>query len=747
MKNISDKNRSLVSTLLLAAILLSSVTCVFASLGGTVSADKGMAAVVSISENIPAEYSVVDQACDLIYQGKFDAAGDLFKKDSNSSSEQFEDATRQLSQIVDEYDDINQQMIQQREETYAKKLADLDNLRTEADVNDVNDITEVLASVAEVSELADKHQREELFSNKFVKGVLQKAIDKATGFEAEGKWLEAYVNCYAWLVVIDPNNEGYSDYAQQIYDKAAIAASLEDSPCETTEERYDGVDKKIFIRTINYLDLHYVNRIDYKEMAKKALERCRLLAEVMEFPPDDFKILSENQKTGYGYKQSLSAWSVALEAMQDEVERDSVGMNKDRFLNLFEKILKLNETTVDLPGPLLIAHFSEAALSSLDSYTIIVWPRQVQEFEKLMTNEFSGIGIEISKPKGKLTVSSLLPDTPAYKSGLDAGDVIEAVDGIETKDMTLTCAVRKITGPKGTKVKLTIKRPTVEGTHDIVITRGKIVVPTIRGWQRTDSGQWLYMIDPEDKIGYIRLTSFSAESSDDLERVLDELEDNGMKGLILDLRYNTGGLLESAIDVANKFIDKGMIVSRQSGFGRLPIYAEAQERGTHPDYPLVILVNSNSASASEIVAGALADKAHKRAILVGTRTHGKGSVQGVTNSIGDGAQLKYTMAYYHLPSGQRVESREEVKKEGRSDWGVGPNIVVDLNSEELKKMIDVQRANDVLVRADHDESKDEVKKYTIEETLESDRQLAVGLLVVRSKLVQAEALELAKSDS
>jgi carboxyl-terminal processing protease len=743
MKNTSNK-RSFVGALLLVTILLSSLTCVFAFLADTAFADNSITAV---SNDVPVEFSVVDQACDLICQGKFDAADELFKKDSDNSASQFGDATRQLSQIIDEYQDINRQMKLGREETYAERLASLDKLQTEADVNDVNDITEVLAAVAEVSELADKGQKKELFSDEFVKDVLQKAIDKAAGFEAEGKWLESYVNCYAWLVVIDPNNEGYLDYAQQVYDKATIVASLEDSPCETTEERYDGVDKKIFIRTINYLDLHYVNRIDYKEMVTKALDRCRLLGEVMEFPPDDFKILSENQKTGYGYRQSLSAWSVTMETMKEEFENDSTSMDRDRFLNLFEKILKLNETTIDLPEPLLIAHFSEAALSALDSYTIIVWPRQVQEFEKLMTNEFSGIGIEISKPKGLLTVSSLLPDTPAYKSGLDAGDIIQAVDGIETKDMTLTCAVRKITGPRGTKVKLTVKRPGEEGTNDIVISRGKIVVPTIRGWQRTDSGQWLFMIDPEDRIGYIRLTSFSAESSDELERVLDELEDRGLRGLILDLRYNSGGLLESAIDVANKFIEEGMIVSRQSGFGRLPVYAEARKRGTHPNYPLVILVNSNSASASEIVAGALADKTHKRAILVGTRTHGKGSVQGVTNSIGDGAQLKYTMAYYHLPSGQRVESREEVKKEGRDDWGVGPNIVVDLRSEELKKMIDVQRDNDVLVRADHEDINGAVKKHTLKETLESDRQLAVGLLVVKSKLVQAEALALAKSDS
>jgi carboxyl-terminal processing protease len=744
MKNTRNKKLSLMSFLLLVTILLSSVTCKSASFTSSLISNNENSV---IAESVSAEYSVVEQSCELIDQGKFDAASKLIKNNSDVSEGPLNGAARQLSQIIDEYQDINKKRELSREKTYSDRLAELDKLRDESDVNDVNDLTAILAAVADVSELTDEKQKEKLLSDEFVKNVFQKAIDKAANFEAEGKWLEAYINCYAWLVVIDPNNEGYSDYAQQIYDKATIAASLEDSPCETAEERYQGVSKRLFIRTINFLELHYVNEIDYKLMATKAIERCKLLAEVMEFPPENFKLSGENHKTGYEYKQSLSAWSVALENVMDEVEQDSAAINEDKFLNIFEKILNLNESTIDLPQTLLIAHFSEAALSALDSYTIIVWPRQVQEFEKLMTNEFSGIGIEISKPKGLLTVSSLLPDTPAYRSGLDAGDVIEAVDGIETKDMTLTCAVKKITGPRGTKVELTVRRPGEEATRDITITRGKIVVPTIRGWKRTDSGRWLYMIDQENKIGYVRLTSFSAESADDLENVLDELEDNGMRGLILDLRYNTGGLLESAIDVANKFIDEGLIVSRQSGFGRLPIYAEAEKKGTHPDYPLVLLVNANSASASEIVAGALADKAHKRAILVGTRTHGKGSVQGVTNSIGDGAQLKYTMAYYHLPSGQRVESREEVKKAGRNDWGVGPNIVVDLNSEEVKKMIDVQRANDVLVRADHDETKDEVKKYTIEETLESDRQLAVGLLVIRSKLIQVEALELAKSDS
>jgi carboxyl-terminal processing protease len=422
----------------------------------------------------------------------------------------------------------------------------------------------------------------------------------------------------------------------------------------------------------------------------------------------------------------------------------------------------------------------------------MVWPRQVQDFEKTMTNEFTGIGIEITKEKGLLTVASLLPDTPAYKAGLDAGDVIEAVDGLETKDMALVCAVHKITGPKNTKVTLTIKRDGEEKTKDFTITRDKITVPTIRGWQRTEEGKWLYMIPDSsllsvrsssttnneqrtmNGIGYVQITSFSAQTASDLEEVLNQLEAGpvrkespdksglkispvrnamsngagGLRGLILDLRFNSGGLLDSAVDVADKFLKKGLIVKTQPGSG-LPTYAVAHEGDTHPDYPLVILINSGSASASEIVAGALADAVHKRAILVGERTHGKGSVQGITHYPGGDAQLKYTMAYYYLPSGQRVESPPPsrqvgtvggIKKQGISDWGVGPNIEVELTSDELKKMIDVQRDNDVLAQADRGNAGREVKKHTIEETLTADPQLAIGVLTIRTKLIQADSV-------
>ena len=698
--------------------------------------------------------NVVKTACELIYQGRFDAAGELIQHQlslgprligAGQSSQDAQPQLGRLAEIVREYQAISQRRQLAQEAAYTEKLAELEKLRVATDtndVNDVNDIPKVLSVIAKVSDFANEQQKEKLLSDSFVKQVFHKAIDKASEFESKGKWLDAYINCYWWLAErIDPDNEAYSDYAEQLVEKANIVSSFQDSPCETRQERYEGVKKEIFVRAVDALNFNYVSIIDYQQMETKAIRRCKSLAEVINSSSIVREALRDTQYDirDTEYDKKLAAWLAALGEILDEVNTP-VGVSKDKFIDIFEKVLELNTTTVELPGPVLIAQFAEAALSTLDPYTVMVWPKQIPNFEKEMTKEFTGIGIEISKQKGLLTVSSLLPDTPAYNSGLDAGDVIELVDGVKTRDMSLSCAVKNITGPAGTKVTLTIRRPGEDETRDITITRAKIIVPPIRGWQRTEAGKWLYMIDDINRIGYVRITSFDSRTAPDLEKVLVELESQEMNGLILDLRFNPGGLLESALEVADKFLKEGLIVSTRPRFG-VWTYAAARKKKTHPNYPLVVLINRFTASGSEIVAGALADPQHKRAILVGERTHGKGVVLGITSHPGGGAQLKYAMAYYHLPSGQRVESQDAMKKRGRSDWGVGPNIEIKLGngdflSDEETKMNEVQKDNDVLVKADHDNGTVPLKKHTVEETLAADPQLAVAVLAVRSKLIE-----------
>jgi len=676
--------------------------------------------------------SVAKAACEMIYQGKFEDARILI--DSVEQPQEDEQIWLvSLRKIIDEYMAIDQRRKSTWEKQYNEQLESLKKFQTDTEADDINDISSVLVVVASAEEYADEAQKQKLLADPFVTEIFQKAKAKSAEYEAKGDWLEAYITCYSWFGAIYEENQQYSDYAEQLIEKANIVSSFQDSPCETSNERYEGVKKEMFIRAINVLNSNYVNPIDYRQMSVKAINRCKILAEVMEASYE--QIQENNQDFARPRSDQLSTWSAFLDALLDEVNQSLTGVTKDKFLEIFDKVLALNDVSVELSPNVLIAQFTEAALSSLDPYTVVVWPQQVQEFEKMMTNEFTGVGIEIAKEKGLLTVTSLLPDTPAYYSGLDAGDIIEAADGVDTKDMSLTCAVRRITGPAGTKVTLTVKTPGDEQNRDITITRAKIVVPTIRGWQRTEQGGWLYVIDDENKIGYIRLTSFSSDTASNLERALLDLEARGMRGLILDLRFNSGGLLDSAVAITDKFISEGLIVSTRSRFG-IPTYPVAHGRGTHPGHPLVVLINRYSASASEIVAGALADPKHERAVLVGERTHGKGSVQGIAHYPEGGGQLKYTMAYYHLPSGQRVESRDAMKKLGRDDWGVGPDVEVEFKSNEFRERLDIQRKNDVLVRAGHDAAEAPLEKHSSEEVLAADAQLAVARLVVMTKLLE-----------
>ena len=207
------------------------------------------------------------------------------------------------------------------------------------------------------------------------------------------------------------------------------------------------------------------------------------------------------------------------------------------------------------------------------------------------------------------------------------------------------------------------------------------------------------------------------------------------KGLIVDLRDNTGGYLSAAATVADMFVGEGLIVKSQPRWG-ISTYEAAHKKGTHPEYPLVVLINQHSASASEIVAGALQDAKYKRATLVGQRTYGKGSVQTITQFPGDGSQFKYTMAYYHLPSDQRVKNRYIVEKKGRKDWGIAPDVEVKLRTDEHRKVNEVHGANEVLARTDRNGVSKSVKRYSQAETLDADPQLATGLLVLKAKMIQ-----------
>jgi carboxyl-terminal processing protease len=669
--------------------------------------------------------AIINSACDKIISGDFESARQILEGATASDSLDL----IQLRKIVNEYAIINARRKALQREAYQMQIKEFDKLRRKVNLDDVNDISKVFGAMLNVLEYADKKQKQALLQDPFLIQTIQKAKTKAAEFEAQGRWLDAYTVCYSKLRQIYEENSRYSDYAEQLLKKANIETSLKDSPCETCEERYTGIEEQMFIKAVDFLDCSYVNIVNYHDMAIKAVNYCTMLADVM-------SKLDAHSKYKITNTQYVT-WSGAMWALLNEINQSQEDLSKDDFVNIFEQVLALNEssyTGIGLPPPLLISKFAEGALSALDPYTVIYWPGQVQEFEKAITNQFSGIGIKFSKEDGLIKIVAVLPDTPAQKSVLQIGDIITSIDGIETKDISSDCVAKRITGPEDTKVTMTISRSDENKSFDITLDRSKIIIPSVHGWQRTEKGDWLYMIDIPNKIGYIRISSFDSKTAADFEKALCQLEKDELKGLILDLRSNPGGLLNAAVEIADKFLREGLIVRTEPRYG-MSTYISAHQEGTHTDYPIVILINAFTASSSEILAGVLQDQKYNRAIVVGQRSYGKGSVQSITDYCGSGARLKYTVAYYHLPSGQRVESRHSIGNSSEQNWGISPNVNVKMLSNELQKITDVQKSNE-LVEKNGEDNLSRIKRYSSQETINTDPQLAIGLLVLKTKMIQ-----------
>lgn len=324
-------------------------------------------------------------------------------------------------------------------------------------------------------------------------------------------------------------------------------------------------------------------------------------------------------------------------------------------------------------------------LQSLDPYSEYIVPEDIPRFEKMTSGNYDGIGIDIDTRGGLITVISPFENSPAWRAGILPGDIIIEVDGESTKGWTGAEAVEKLTGPSGTEVNIRILRR--DGTDKTIsLTRDHITMPTIRGWRRlNDNGGWDYLIGHEHQIGYIRIIQFTTDTAKEFNLALDALDAAGLRALIIDLRSNPGGLLDTAADIADRFIEDGVIVSTR-GVHSAEKTLDAQKEGTFRNIPTVVLINEGSASASEVVAGAMQD--HGRAVIIGKRSWGKGSVQRIFNLTHPQALVKLTTDYYYLPKGRCVH-----RVNGADNWGVQPDIEQDIDANELP---DLQKVMEIL---------------------------------------------------
>lgn len=381
-------------------------------------------------------------------------------------------------------------------------------------------------------------------------------------------------------------------------------------------------------------------------------------------------------------------------------------------LRRFSQVLDIVEQyyVEEVKQPELINGALKGMLQGLDPHSVMMDKEEFEQMQETNVGKFSGIGVEITTSNGIVTVVSPIEDTPAYKAGIKAGDQILSIDGKFTDQMTLSEAASLMRGKKGTELTLLVLHKNSAKPETIKLKRDDIPYHTVKAKELEAGYHW------------IRLTRFSENTSQDLRKELDKAAKQGeIKGIVLDMRNNPGGLVDQAINVADMFLEDGLVMSMRGRDGNDELEYKAQKQEDDIKAPLVVLVNAGSASASEIVAGALRDR--QRALIVGERTFGKGSVQNVI-PLPDGTGLKLTVALYYTPSGKSIQA-EGIVPDFEVLWE-SPRAVEDsfsVREKDLTRHIETGNSK---------ENKQQAQDKEVKEMLQNDNQLRVALQLVKS---------------
>lgn len=368
-------------------------------------------------------------------------------------------------------------------------------------------------------------------------------------------------------------------------------------------------------------------------------------------------------------------------ASQVDQPKDSIDVAFEKMRLLTNVLLEIRKSYVDeekTEYKELLYGALRGMLQSLDPHSQFMDPDMFKDMKDDTAGEFGGLGIVIGLRDGILTVIAPMEDTPAFRAGILSGDKIVAIDGDSTENMSLHEAVKQMRGQPGTKVKIKIVRTKPQEIKEMELVRAIIKVDSVKGAAIL-----------EDHIGYVRLTQFSEPTADALQKDLDKLLAEGMTALVLDLRNNPGGLLNSSVDVSQKFVDSGALIvstkGRKGAGGQMDYVAKGRRH--YIDFPMAVLVNGGSASASEITAGALQD--HHRAVIVGEKTFGKGSVQSVL-PLEDGSAIRLTTAKYYTPSGRTIH-----------EIGVEPDVLVPMAPDQWRRVM-LKRSREEIGDLDED---------------------------------------------
>lgn len=512
-----------------------------------------------------------------------------------------------------------------------------------------------------------------------VREITEKALAEATRIENEARWRDA-LRYYVQLERIHERDRKFEELRKHAARHARLEILYTDR--KAVERRIEGVSSRLLKEALDRINDTYFRSPNFKALADSALGNLEALTET----PKLFEVFD-----GLANPDLRSFFLKHIQDKRAEIRTREKFEARD-LERLFRDVLAVNKESVELREELLVVEFLEGVTESLDEFTGMIWPADQQDFDKSMMGEFQGVGIQLGVDEftSRLKVVTPLENSPALEAGIEPGDLIIEVDGKSTKGWSTEDAIRNITGPAGTPVTLSIFRPSTGEKMDFPLKRRQINLRSVNGVQRLDDPRglgWDYMLDKESGVAYIRLSGFNAHSQEELNTALQEARAQGMKGLILDLRNNPGGLLETAVSTVSTFLRAGRVVSTEGRRERKEVH-EVDGSASFPDLPLAVLVNEGSASASEILSGALKD--HNRAVVIGTRTFGKGSVQRVI-PLGRNARIKLTTAIYYLPSGRSPHKSPESET-----WGVDPNYTVKMMRKEFEKMFERQRDANII---------------------------------------------------
>jgi len=594
--------------------------------------------------------------------------------------------------------------------------------------------------------LQNYNDRDQFANQDWVREIVTHAKENITSHRDKGEWTDALI-LYDRLLQLYPNEKAYKDGFRVCRQRAHFEVIY--GPKTTWKNDLQGVRANTVPELIDRIAAEYVEHPDFKKMARSALENLLILAETSKIKPE-FPSLADSDRVAQ-FKKRVNT---LLEKRIDQDDEFLAGDLKP----LFYKLQTINEETVELPEQVLADEFVAGMLEPLDEFTSVIWPSEVDEFNKHTRGEFVGVGIQITKPvEGEfIRVESPLEDSPAYKAGVKPGDMIAAINGESTKDVSITQAVTKITGRPGSNVTLTIQDGVTEKLRDLSLKREQIKIRTVRGDKRDPSKPtgWDYIVDRELGIGYVRVSGFMESTVDDLEAALKQMRADGGKSLILDLRFNPGGLLTAAKEMCELFLPEDAPIAKTSGRARrqdMELHANPAGENFH-NMPIIVLVNEYSASASEIVAGALAGL--KEACVIGERTFGKGSVQNLIPVADHKAYLKLTTAHYYVPDNDSADHWYCLnKEEDAANWGVDPHIAVKMIPQEINKVLKLRRQRDLLKGKDQEALPEDVleRRPTTQpayeepkdEHAEVDPQIAVAVNVMRMKLMSNQPWALA----